>query len=92
MSCFTLTWTCTATREPADWQPILLSEKEHEIHKARHSLRGQREETTPAPPHHPLILFSINPHALVRFRLLFQKAKMKRKRRIRTLPQTLPWF
>ena len=42
MSCFTLSWTCTATRaEPADWQPILLSEQEHETHMAGHSLSGQ---------------------------------------------------
>ena len=79
MSCFTLSWTYIATREPADWQPVLLSEQEHEIHMA-------------GPPHHPLILFSINPHALVRLPLLFQLAKMKRKRRIRRLPPNLFWF
>ena len=84
MSCFTLSWTCTATREPADWQPILLSEQEHQTHKAGHSLCGEKEETTPAPPrpappHHRLILFSINPHALVRVPILFRLAKMKRR-------------
>lgn len=79
MSCFTLSWTCTATREPANWQQILLSEQEHETHMAGHSLSGEKEETNPAPPHHGLSLFSINPHALVRLLVLFQLAKMKRR-------------
>ena len=48
MSAFTLSWTCTATREPADWQPILLTEQEHEIHMAGHSLSREKEGTTPA--------------------------------------------
>ena len=53
MSCFTLSWTCTATREPANWKPILLSEQEHETHKAGHSLSGEKEETNPAQPPPP---------------------------------------
>lgn len=92
MSCFTLSWTCTATREPANWQQILLSEQEHETHMAGHSLSGEKEETNPAPPHHGLSLFSINPHALVRLLVLFQLAKMKRRWRIRRLPPNLSWF